>query len=252
MSHEEALYKYVLRLGDNALIQGNRLSEWCSKDPVLKHDSDLPNIALDNIGLAKGFLKYAAKIEGNQKTENDLAYKRSEQQFYNHQITELPNPDFTIIIAKQLFISAFEVHLFTALSQSADKTIATIAAMGLDDVRYHFIYSRYWCYSLGEGLKSDHIKLQQAINDLWSYTGEFFEMAEEDNLLLAQGIAADLNAIRPLWKETVSAVLTAIKIQVPEDGIMQTGSRNGIHTEYLAPILTEMEYLQRSYPYAKW
>lgn len=252
MSHEEALSKYVLRLGDNALIQGNRLSEWCSKDPVLKRDSDLPNIALDNIGLAKAFLKYAASMEGNRTTENDLAYNRPEQQFYNHQITELPNPDFTIIIAKQLFISAFEVHLFTALSQSADESIARIAAIGLDDVRYHFIYSRYWCYSLSEGLKSDHTKLQQAINDLWSYTGEFFEMAEEDNLLLANGIAVDLNVIRPLWKETVSAVLSAVKLQIPEDGPMQTGSRKGIHTKYLAPILSKMEYLQRSYPYAKW
>jgi len=252
MSHEEAIYKYALRLGDNALIQGNRLSEWCSKDPVLKKDSDLPNIALDNIGLAKAFLKYATKIEGNRKTEHELAYNRPAQQFYNHQITELPNPDFTIIIAKQLFISAFEVHLFTALSQSTDETIAAIAAVGLDDVRYHFIYSRYWCYSLSQGLKSDLIKMQQAIDNLWWYTGEFFEMAEEDHLLLEAGISVDLTAIQLLWKETVSAVLTEVKLQIPTEGLMQTGSRKGIHTEYLAPILTKMEYLQRSYPYAKW
>ncbi|ASS49589.1 MAG: phenylacetate-CoA oxygenase subunit PaaI [Candidatus Fluviicola riflensis] len=252
MTHEEALYKYVLRLGDNALIHGNRLSEWCSKDPILRHNSDLPNIALDTIGLAKAFLKYAAKIEGNQQTENDLAYNRSEQQFYNHQITELPNPDFMIMITKQLFISTFELHLFNALSQSADETIATIAKRGLEDVHYHFIYSRYWCYSLSEGLKSDHVKLQQTINDLWSYTGEFFEMSDEDNLLLANGIAADLTVIHQLWKETISAVLTEVKLQIPEDRFMQTGSRKGVHTEHLVHILTEMQYLQRSYRYAKW
>lgn len=252
MTQQEALFKYTLRLGDNALIQGHRLSEWCSKGPILEEDLALTNIALDNIGLAQAFLKYAGAIEGKGKTEDDLAYKRPERQFYNNQITELPIGDFAVTVAKQLLISAFEVQLFTALSQSADETIAGIAAKGLKESRYHFVHSRDWCYRLGEGTALSHTKLQQAVNDLWAYTGEFFEMVEEDHLLLAAGIAADLNALHPLWKEMVVAVLREATIQVPEDAYMQTGSRNGIHTEHLGHILAEMQYLQRAYPDATW
>ncbi len=252
MTQQEALFRYALRLGDNALIQGHRLSEWCSKGPILEEDLALTNIALDNIGLAQAFLKYAAAIEGKGRTEDDLAYKRGERQFYNHQIAELPIGDFAFTIGKQLLISAFEVQLFSALSQSMDETIAGIAAKGLKESRYHFVHSRDWCYRLGEGTELSHAKLQQAIDDLWTYTGEFFEMAPEDTILLVAGIAADLDAIRLNWKETVTGVLSEATIRVPEDGFMQTGSRQGIHTEHLGHILSEMQYLQRAYPDATW
>lgn len=252
MTPQEALFKYTLRLGDNALIQGHRLSEWCSKGPILEEDLALTNIALDNIGLAQAFLKYAAEIEGKGKTEDDLAYKRSERQFYNHQITELPIGDFAVTIAKQLLISAFEVQLFSALSHSTDETIAGIAAKGVKESRYHFVHSRDWCYRLGEGTELSHARLQQAINDLWAYTGELFEMAEEDTILLVAGIAVDLQEIKLNWKETVATVLTEATIQIPEDGFFHTGSRNGVHTEHLGHILAEMQYLQRAYPDATW
>lgn len=252
MTQQEALFKYVLRLGDNALIQGHRLSEWCSKGPILEEDLALTNIALDNIGLAQAFLKYAAELEGLGKTEDDLAYKRAERQFYNNQITELPIGDFAFTIAKQLLISSFEFHLFTALSQSTDETIAGIAAKGLKEVRYHFVHSRDWCYRLGEGTELSHEKLQHAVDELWMYTGEFFEMGEEDNLLISEGIAINLEDLRSKWKATVSSVLKEATIDVPADGFMQTGSRNGIHTEHLGHLLAEMQYLQRAYPDAKW
>ena len=252
MTQQEALFKYTLRLGDNALIQGHRLSEWCSKGPILEEDLALTNIALDNIGLAQAFLKYAGTIEGKGKTEDDLAYKRAERQFYNNQITELPIGDFAVTIAKQLLISTFEVQFFTALSQSTDETIAGIAAKGLKESRYHFVHSRDWCFRLGEGTEVSHAKLQQAFNELWPYTGELFEMVEEDNILLVAGIAADLSELQPIWKATVATVLKEATIQVPEDGYMHTGSRNGIHTEHLGHILAEMQYLQRAYPDATW
>ncbi|MBI3238370.1 MAG: phenylacetate-CoA oxygenase subunit PaaC [Flavobacteriia bacterium] len=252
MTQQEALFKYTLRLGDNALIQGHRLSEWCSKGPILEEDLALTNIALDNIGLAQAFLKYAGTIEGKGKTEDDLAYKRAERQFYNNQITELPIGDFAVTIAKQLLISTFEVQFFTALSQSTDETIAGIAAKGLKESRYHFVHSRDWCFRLGEGTEVSHAKLQQAFNELWPYTGELFEMVEEDNILLVAGIAADLSELQPILKATVATVLKEATIQVPEDGYMHTGSRNGIHTEHLGHILAEMQYLQRAYPDATW
>jgi len=252
MTQQEALFKYVLRLGDTALIQGHRLSEWCSKGPILEEDLALTNIALDNIGLAQAFLTYAGEVEGLGKTADDLAYKRAERQFYNNQIVELPIGDFAFTIAKQLLISTFELQLFGALSHSTDETIAGIAAKGLKEVRYHFVHSRDWCYRLGEGTELSHEKLQQAFNDLWMYTGELFETGEEDTLLISTGIAINLTDLYPIWKETVSAVLKEATIAIPQDGFMQTGSRNGIHTEYLGHLLAEMQYLQRAYPDAKW
>lgn len=252
MTKQEALYKYLLRLADNALIQGHRLSEWCSNGPILEEDLALTNIALDNIGLAQAFLKYAGEVEGLGKTEDDFAYRRAERQFYNNQITELPIGDFAYTIAKQLLISSFEFHLFTALSNSKDETIAGISAKGLKEVRYHFVHSRDWCNRLGEGTELSHEKIQNAINDLWMFTGEFFETCEEDTILILEGIATNLHDIKSHWKETVTSVLKEATIQVPEDSYMQTGSREGVHTEHLGHILSETQYLQRAYPDAKW
>ena len=252
MTKQEALYTYTLRLGDNALIQGHRLSEWCSRGPILEEDLALTNMALDQIGRAQAFLKYAAHLDGQGKTEDDLAYKRGERQFYNHLITELPIGDFAYTIAKQLLISAYEFELFTKLSQSADETIAGISAKALKEVRYHLVHAKDWCYRLGKGTKVSHSKLQKAFNELWMYTGEQFEMNEVDAMLIAEGIAVDLSAIRPDWINLIGSILADATIVVPGDTYMQTGSRQGIHTEHLGHLLSEVQYLQRAYPDATW
>jgi ring-1,2-phenylacetyl-CoA epoxidase subunit PaaC len=246
MNKQEALFRYLLRLGDNALINGHRLSEWCSRGPILEEDLALTNIALDNIGRAQAFLKYAGEVEGKGHTEDYLAYKRGERSFYNNLIAELPRGNFAYTIAKQLFIAAFETLFFISLSHSKDETVAGIAAKTLKEVRYHLAHARDWCFRLGKGTEVSREKLQTAVDELWMYTGELFEMTEVDKLLMAEGIAVDIEHLRGAWLEQVAAILNAAGILIPDTEYMQTGSREGIHTEHLGHILTEMQYLQRA------
>ena len=252
MTKQQALYKYLLRVGDNPLILGHRLSEWCSRGPILEEDLALTNIALDNIGRAQAFLKYAAEVEGLGKTADDLAYKRDERSFYNNLIAELPIGDFAYTIARQLLIAVFEQLQFTDLSKSSNETIAGIAAKSLKEVRYHVAHARDWCYRLGKGTEESHNRLQRAFNELWMYTGELFEMYDEDVILVFDGVAGDLNTLKIQYYDAVQKILNDSNIQIPVVDYMQTGSRKGIHTEYLGHILAEMQYLQRAYPDATW
>ncbi|OSZ79541.1 phenylacetate-CoA oxygenase subunit PaaI [Chitinophagaceae bacterium IBVUCB1] len=252
MTQQEALFKYTLRLGDNALILSQRLSEWCSNAPFIEEDLALTNFALDMIGRAQVLLRYAGEVEGKEKSEDILAFRRSERQYYNNQIAEQPNGDFACTMVRQLFISAFELYLFTELQKSKDATIAAVAAKTLKEVRYHLAHAEDWIIRLGNGTTESHNRVQQAVNDLWMFTGEQFEMDETDNLLIAEGIAADLHALQPLWSNYIENILSKATIKTPQDAYMQTGSRKGIHTEHLGHLLSDMQYLQRAYPDAIW
>jgi ring-1,2-phenylacetyl-CoA epoxidase subunit PaaC len=252
MKKHDALYNYTLRLGDNALVLGHRLSEWCSRGPILEEDLALTNMALDLIGRAQAFLRYAGEIDDNGKTADDLAYKRDERSYYNNLIMELPDTNFAFTIARQLIVSAFEYYFYSELSNCKDETIAGISAKALKEVKYHLAHSADWTCRLGGGTEVSHARIQKAVEDLWMYTGELFEMNEVDNVLIKEGIAVDLNIIKPQWYNHVKNVLVEATLDIPEDGYMQTGGRNGIHTEYLGHILSEMQYLQRAYPDAKW
>jgi ring-1,2-phenylacetyl-CoA epoxidase subunit PaaC len=252
MTTEQALYKYCLRLGDNALILSYRLSQWCGNAPILEEDLALTNFALDMTGRAQAFLEYAGKAEGKGRTADDLAYRRPERNFYNNLLAEMPNGDFAQTIARQLFVSAFENYYFAALEKSADETIAAIAAKTLKEVRYHLLHVSDWTQRLGDGTAESHDRMQRAIDELWMYTGELFEMDEVDALLVKAGVAPDLGALKPEWYNHVVQVLDEATLLVPQDCYMQTGSRQGIHTEHLGHILSEMQYLQRAYPDAVW
>jgi len=252
MTQKEALFSYLLRWGDNALILSQRLSEWCSRAPLIEEDLALTNFALDMIGRAQALLKYAGEVEGKGKTEDILAYRRSERQYYNNLLVEQPNGDFGATMVRQLFVSAFERELFSALQQSKDATLAAIATKTLKEVRYHLEHAVNWIIRLGNGTEESQQRVQRAVNDLWMYTGELFEMDETDNLLLAEGIAVDLKPIQTAWTSYVTDVLQASNLQVPADDFMQTGSRTGIHSEHLGHLLSNMQYLQRAYPDAQW
>lgn len=252
MTQQEALFKYLLRLGDNALVLSHRLSEWCSNAPFLEEDLALTNFALDMIGRAQAFLKYAGEVEGKGKTEDTLAYRRSERQYYNNLLAELPNTDFAYTMARQLFISAFEKYFFTVLRHSKDATIAAISEKTLKEVKYHLAHAEDWVIRLGNGTEESHRRLQRALNDLWMYTGELFEMDDVDAKLIKSGIAVDLQSLKPMWQDHVWEVLKAAAMDIPADDFMQTGSRKGIHTEHLGHLLSEMQYLQRAYPEAQW
>ncbi len=252
MKKQEAIYNYALRLGDNSLVLGHRLAELCSKGPILEEDLALTNMALDHIGRAQAFLGYAAQAEGKNKTADDLAYKRGERSFYNNLIMELPDKDFAATIARQLLVSSFEYFLYTELMESKDETIAAISAKAVKEVRYHLAHSSDWTCRLGEGTDLSHEKMQRAINDLWMFTDELFEMNVVDEILIKEGIAIDLNRIKTQWFDHVKEVLDEATLKLPESNYMQTGSRKGIHTEYLGHILSEMQYLQRANPTAQW
>ncbi|PQJ11338.1 phenylacetate-CoA oxygenase subunit PaaI [Flavipsychrobacter stenotrophus] len=252
MTEQQALYKYSLRLGDNALILSARLSEWCSNAPFLEEDLAVTNMALDLIGRAQAMLKYAGEVDGNSKTEDDLAYRRGERDYYNNLIMELPNGDFAYTMVRQLFVSTFELFFYEELQKSTDATLAAIAAKTLKEVKYHHLHAKDWVIRLGDGTEESNRRVQQAVNQLWMYTGELFEMDGTDALLMKDGIAVNAEHLKMGWIQMVTQILALANIELPADGYMQSGSRMGIHTEHLGHILSEMQYLQRAYPDATW
>lgn len=245
-------YTYSLRLGDNAWILSHRLSEWCSNGPLLEEDLALTNLALDLIGRAQGFYKYAAELEGKGRTEDALAYKRNERQYFNNLITEMPNGNFADTIARQFYVSVFEYLFFTELQKSKDETFAALAAKTIKEVKYHMAHAADWVVRLGDGTDESHTKMQEAINSLWMYTGELFEMDEIDKALLVEGVSVDAAALHDSWLNKIKETLKEATLTLPEAEYMQTGSKKGIHTEHLGHMLCEMQFLQRAYPDAKW
>lgn len=252
MTTKEALVKYCLRLGDTSLIFGQRMAEWCSNGPLLEEDIALSNIGLDLFGQSRTMLTYAGELEGKGRDENDLAFKRLEREFLNNLLSERPNGHFGDTVVRNLMLSAFSYHLYKSLKNSADDTISAFASKSLKEVTYHLRHSAEWLVRLGDGTEESHEKAQQSIDDLWEYTADLFAMNEVDEFLISEKIACDLNTIKPLWDDTINDVLTRATLNRPEDSYMQKGSLNGMHSEHLGHLLTEMQFLPRAYPDAKW
>ena len=252
MTEQQALYQYCLRLGDDALLQSFRYSEWCSNGPILEEDLALTNFALDMTGRAQALLSYAAKVEGKGKTDDDLAYRRGERKFHNHLMMELPNGDFAFTIARMLFSSAFEYYFYSELQQSADINLAAIASKTVKEVKYHLAHATDWTLRLGDGTSESHHRIQKAIDELMMFTVELFEIDEDEDFLRIANIAVDMEVVKTKWKEYINGVMAEATLLLPRVDYMQTGGRKGIHTEYLGHILAEMQYLQRAYPEAIW
>ena len=252
MTTQEALFKYILRIGDTNLILGQRLSEWTGHGPFLEEDLALTNITLDITGTAKSFLEYAAKVEDKGRTEDDLAFLRNDRQFFNAQITELPNGDYARTIVRQVLVDCFDYYFYQELSKSKDETLAGIAQKSLKEVTYHLRHTSAWLERFGDGTEESHNKAQIALTEIWQYTNELFEMNEVDEILMKEGIAVDLNLVKAKWEKHISELVEKSTLAVPQNVFMQTGSRKGIHTEHLAFILAEMQALPRMYPDAKW
>lgn len=252
MDTRDALFKYCLRVADSNLILGHRLSELCSNGPILEEDIATTNIALDLIGQARHLYQYAVEVEGKGHTEDDLAYKRAEREFYNTLLSEQPNVDFAYTIARQFFVAVFDYYFYQELLNSKDERLTALAGRAIKEVTYHLRHTTQWMLRLGDGTEESHQRLQTAVDSLWMYTGELFEMNEIDEVLIKEGIVPDLAAIREKWNSKVNEVLAEATITRPEEGWMQTGSREGRHSEHLGYILAEMQYLQRAYPDATW
>lgn len=253
MSDKEALFEYLIRLGDNSLILSQRLGEWCGHGPLLEQDIALTNVALDLVGQARIILSYAGEVEGNGRSEDDLAFFRDEKEFRNNLLVEQPNSDFGATILRQYLFDVFQFYLYSSLSKSRDERLKAFAEKSLKEVTYHKKHSADWVLRLGDGTEESHQRMQSALDELWVYTDELFEMDEVDQILIEKGIAANPEEIRASWDKDVQSILTEASLSIPDTmGYMATGSRKGHHTEYLGYILAEMQIVPRSMPDAKW
>lgn len=252
MEHKQALFNYLLRLGDNAAILGHRLSEWCGHGPELEEDIAIINTSLDLLGHARSLYSYAGQVEGKGRSEDDIAYLRIEREYRNALICELPNGHYGDTIARQFLFDQFNFLLFSELVNSTDETVAAIAAKAVKEIRYHLRRSIEWTLRLGDGTEESHDRIQESFNNIWMYTGDLFVQDENDKAIIDAGIGPDLEKIRFDWKVKVNEVLTEATLIMPEDQWMQSGSKSGRHTEHMGYILAELQYMQRAYPGCEW
>lgn len=250
---DQALTDYILHLGDNALILGHRNSEWTGHGPILEQDIALSNIALDLIGQARFYYQLAAeRMNAAGVTEDTLAFHRDAWDFKNCLLSEQINGDWGKTILRQFLFSAYQYFLYRGLRHSRESRLAEIAEKSLKEVTYHLRWSGEWVVRLGDGTEESHSRMEKAMEELWKFTGELFMPADYEQRLAASGIAVDLPVIRPLWEDHVNEVLRTAGLQGIEGEWMQTGGKQGKHTEQLGYLLAEMQFLQRAYPGCEW
>ena len=252
MTTQEALFTYCLRRGDDNLILSHRLGEWCGHGPQLEEDIALANRALDLIGQARNYLQYAGLVEGKGRSEDDLAYLRTDRQFTNVKLVAQPNGDYAHTIARSFLYDAMHLPLQQALMTSKDEQLAAIAAKAVKEITYQLKTSGDWLIRFGDGTEESHRRAQTALDEIWTYTGELFATDEVDAALVKAGIVPEMAPIKAAFDAKVDAVLTEATLKRPADGFMMTGGRKGMHSEHLGFLLAEMQYLQRAHPGATW
>lgn len=248
----EDLYQYILGIADNSLILGQRLGELCGHGPTLETDIALTNIALDLFGQARSYYQYAAKLAGGDKTEDDVAMLREEREYRNVLLVEQPNTDFAFVIVRQYFFDVFHLLLMQDLQSSKDEMLAAIAKKGIKEVSYHRRFSGDWVKRLGDGTAESNERMQQAVDDLWRYTDELFHLTKADREMIGQGIGVDVSQLKKTYYDTVTELLQEATLTVPEQEYFQKGGKEGIHSEHMGYLLTELQYMQRSYPNMNW
>lgn len=250
--NDAQLAQYTLRLADNCLVLGHRLSEWCGHGPVLEEDMALTNIALDHIGQAQLYLSLAGEIEGLGRSADDLAYHRDGGDFRNLLLVEQPNGDFGQTIVRQFLFDCYYQELLTHLVQSSHQGLADIAARSVKESAYHLRHSSRWMVRLGDGTDESHRRVQTPMDDLWRYTGEMFSSDDVDDAVSAAGFAPPPASLEPGWRARVEAVLAEATLTMPSAQWMASGGKQGRHSEHLGRMLAEMQSLARSHPAATW
>jgi ring-1,2-phenylacetyl-CoA epoxidase subunit PaaC len=243
---------YALRLGDDALVLGQRLAEWAARSPQIEEDVALLNLALDHLGAARSLLTRAAELQGEGRDEDDLAFLRDEPQWTNALLFELDGGDFGKTMARQLLVAAYQLPLWTALATSADEVVAGVAGKAVKEVDYHLDHARSWVVRLGDGTEESHRRVQTGLDEVWPYAFELFETDDLTERLVARGVAADPTALEPVWRATVEDVLAEATLTVPETSWRPTGGRRGAHTTGFGYLLAELQHLHRSHPGASW
>lgn len=247
-----ALFEYLLRLGDDSLILGHRLSEWCGHGPILEEDIAMTNLSLDLVGQATSIFEYAGKVEGKGRNEDDLAFLRYEREYRNLLLVEQPNGDFGMTMMRQFLFDAYRVLLFESLGQSSDQQLAAIANKSLKETKYHLKHSSEWVIRLGDGTEESKSRIQDSLDTLWRYTSELFFNDEVDSSLNESGIVPKNDSLEAAWNSYVSNILTEATLQIPTNDWKQEGGRAGLHSENLGFILAELQYMQRAYPNMQW
>jgi ring-1,2-phenylacetyl-CoA epoxidase subunit PaaC len=257
---KRSLIDYTLHLADSALILGHRNSEWAGHGPILEQDIAISNIALDLIGQARNFYQYAAQLNGKSEiTEDTFAYLRDAWDFKNCLLVEQPNGDWAKTILRQFFFSAYQYYFYQQLQQSSDEQLAAIAEKSLKEVTYHLKWSAEWVIRLGDGTEESHRRIKEALDDLWKFTGELFVAADYELELLEAHVSVNLETIKLAWMQKINEVFDEATLPVPPEKTekgdlvwMQTGGKDGTHTEHLGFLLAEMQFLQRAYPHGQW
>lgn len=252
ITKETAHLDYVLRLADNAMILGQRLAEWCGHGPILEQDIAITNISLDFIGQARAFYQYAAELEGKGRTEDDFPFFRDVLEFKNVLLVEQPNGHWGHTLMRQFLYDAFNFPFYAALKNSRDKRLSAIAEKSLKEIKYHLRYSSEWVIRLGDGTEESHQKMQEALDDFWMYTGELTTADELDNYMAQEGIGVDLTKIQAQYAQKLDDVLARATLTKPESNWMQSGGKQGKHSEHLGFILADMQFMQRTYPGMEW
>jgi ring-1,2-phenylacetyl-CoA epoxidase subunit PaaC len=258
--HDAQLFEYLLRLGDTDVVLAQRLGEWVGHGPVLEEDIALANVGLDLLGQGRMWLCYAGEVEarlrGKGRTEDELAFLRDGGAYRNLLLAEMPNGDFAMTMARQFYFDQFHLLLLRALTHSTDPRVAEIAAKAAKEVTYHAERSIDWVIRLGDGTAQSHARMQRALDALWMYTGEMFTADAAELALAESGIGTDARAFHKTWLGGVGAVLDEATLSLPEGEWMQGGNarggKQGVHTEHLGHLLTEMQHLQRTHPGAQW
>jgi len=247
-----SLIDYTLHLADNSLILGQRNSEWCGHGPVLEQDIAITNISLDLIGQARNFYQYAAILIGNDATEDSLAYLRKENEFKNCLLVEQPKGDWAQTILRQFFFSQYQYLLFQQLQNSKNEQLAAIAEKSLKEITYHLRWSSEWVIRLGDGTEESHNRMLKAIDEFWKYTEELFAAASYERQVANDGTGIDISKLKDQWMTKVKEILSEATLTIPGKTSMQEGGKEGKHTEHLSHILSELQYMQRTYPGCEW
>lgn len=253
MDKQTLLFDYILHLADNSMIIGQRNSEWCGHGPVLEQDIALTNISLDLIGEARSLYQYAAEVKGHGASEDSIPFLRDVREFRNILLVEQPNTDWAYTIVRQFFFDVYHFYLNKMLlEESKDQRLKEIAAKTIKESTYHLKWSSEWVIRLGDGTETSHLKMQNAVNDLWDYTGEMFLESPTEIAAAESGYGISPSRIETYWRSKVAEILEEATLSQPNTGFVQKGGKTGIHSEHLGYILAEMQFMQRAYPNMEW
>ena len=244
---EDGYYDYLLRLGDDSLVLGQRLSEWCGHAPGLEVDLSLANVALDLIGQATHLLNKANNDDGDE-----LAFTRDVLDYKNCLLVEQPNGDFARTMARQLLYSTWQHIHYRELSESPDPFLRGLAQKAVKEVAYHRELASDWTIRLGDGTDESARRMAEGLDWCWRFIPELFEVDAVLENLIGMQLVPDPRGFEREYRSALAEVLAEAKLEVPADQRPILGGRRGHHSEHLGHLLAVMQHIPRLYPDSRW